>query len=114
MDAEIPVDFETGLHPIVKDWLFNSKSPAAETWRRTIKERWAWETEMARKRQAIIHEQAKHTPPADPKKKMRIVATVDPVIAANYRRVYGSACLNDPAFIKDCRKTAPELFVDGK
>jgi hypothetical protein len=110
---DVMLDFATGLPVLVKDWILNSKSPAAEEWRRRIRERAAWETDQAIKRQRIIYEQAKDSPPAKTKQ-LRVIATIDPVIADNYRRNYGSACLNDPEFIADCRKTAPELFVDGK
>lgn len=108
-------DFTRGLPPWLVDWFLHSNDPRAVENRERVKAIYANEMHQASLRQAKLHEAMKEeAAQIDPKSKIRPIASIDPVIAQDYRNRYGSACLNDRAFLEHCRKTAPELFYPKK
>ena len=113
LDSLAAEDMTRDLPAVVKDWLFKSQDARAVAWRDWLRATVAQKQDDAIKRQALIKKHA--DPPSDQRgAHIRRIAIIDPAIAADFQRRYGPNCLSDPEFIKDCRKKAPELFVDGE
>jgi hypothetical protein len=98
--------------PIVEDWVLHSKCDEAQAWRDFLKALAVYEQEAAIKRQrelrAAAIEQEKLKKPGQ----IRRIAVVDPVIEADFTARYGPGHWNDPDWVADTRRKAPELFVD--
>ena len=104
-------DFTIGLPPVVREWFLYSQDPKAVEQRHKVRMLAANHIDQANKRQAKRFEGMKREKELlDPKSPIRPIASIDPVIAQDFRNRFGSACLNDREFLEDCRKTAPELF----
>lgn len=100
------------LDPVAKEWLFKSKDPEAELWRKRVKEIAVYEMSEARKRQALIYDHMKAEKDSyDPNAKVLRIGIVDPVIKDYFESRYGQNCFHDPEFLEDTKKKAPELFV---
>jgi hypothetical protein len=104
-------NFTEGMPAFLVDWFLHSNHPKAIENRRLIRQRTISMIDQANKRQAKRFEEMKReTELLDPKSPIRPIASIDPVIAQDFRNRYGKECLNDRKFLEDCRKKAPQLF----
>ena len=112
-DPLLDLILTSDLPPLVKDWVFNSKDPKAEAWRRWLKQLAIDRIEAARVRQLKLRETALAEEEQKKKGKIRRIAIVDPVINDDFTSRYGLGCWNDPDWVRHTREHAPELFLDN-
>ena len=106
---------QIGLHdPIVIDWVLHSRCAEAQEWRDYIREFKIWQQEQAIERQRELRKVAVAEEEQKKKGEVRRIAVVDPVINDDWTKRYGLGCWNDPDWVKDTRKKAPEVFVDNE